>query len=106
MRWPSTYSERPKGAIKLLKVNTASHPSHDLDPRLYRTSLKTPEKVPRKRSVSQLCETKSAPKGSTWSWIGPFGIHCTPKLTEDRKSTRLNSSHLVISYAVFCLKKK
>src|SRR5256885_8243325 len=28
------------------------------------------------------------------------------ELTEDRKSTRLNSSHLVISYAVFCLKKK
>src|SRR5256885_3923369 len=26
--------------------------------------------------------------------------------TADRKSTRLNSSHLVISYAVFCLKKK
>src|SRR5438045_7414990 len=26
--------------------------------------------------------------------------------TEDRKSTRLNSSHLGISYAVFCLKKK
>src|SRR5688500_20275446 len=28
------------------------------------------------------------------------------QLTQDRKSTRLNSSHLVISYAVFCLKKK
>src|SRR5256885_8715221 len=28
------------------------------------------------------------------------------QLTLDRKSTRLNSSHLVISYAVFCLKKK
>src|SRR5256885_12151344 len=27
-------------------------------------------------------------------------------LDRDRKSTRLNSSHLVISYAVFCLKKK
>src|SRR2546426_5601807 len=27
-------------------------------------------------------------------------------LDQDRKSTRLNSSHLVISYAVFCLKKK
>src|SRR5256885_5182010 len=27
-------------------------------------------------------------------------------IAEDRKSTRLNSSHLVISYAVFCLKKK
>src|SRR5256885_11902813 len=27
-------------------------------------------------------------------------------MTTDRKSTRLNSSHLVISYAVFCLQKK
>src|SRR5688572_32754945 len=30
----------------------------------------------------------------------------TPFFTEDRKSTRLNSSHSQISYAVFCLKKK
>src|SRR5256885_3158633 len=29
-----------------------------------------------------------------------------PRVCRDRKSTRLNSSHLVISYAVFCLKKK
>src|SRR5699024_12491580 len=29
-----------------------------------------------------------------------------PISTEDRKSTRLNSSHVSISYAVFCLKKK
>src|SRR3989454_9112726 len=28
------------------------------------------------------------------------------RMGRDRKSTRLNSSHLVISYAVFCLKKK
>src|SRR5256885_12190490 len=33
---------------------------------------------------------------SLYSWMLP----------SDRKSTRLNSSHLVISYAVFCLKKK
>src|SRR2546426_3858282 len=31
--------------------------------------------------------------------VAQFGV-------QDRKSTRLNSSHLVISYAVFCLKKK
>src|SRR2546426_8319464 len=31
--------------------------------------------------------------------------NCRPA-ARDRKSTRLNSSHLVISYAVFCLKKK
>src|SRR5437870_6368173 len=29
-----------------------------------------------------------------------------PRLKSDRKSTRLNSSHVAISYAVFCLKKK
>src|SRR5438552_9062479 len=29
-----------------------------------------------------------------------------PRLNSDRKSTRLNSSHQIISYAVFCLKKK
>src|SRR2546426_2358079 len=32
--------------------------------------------------------------------------HRGKSLGQDRKSTRLNSSHLVISYAVFCLKKK
>src|SRR5438034_5281661 len=39
---------------------------------------------------------------------GPPGVHDTAAaLTHrDRKSTRLNSSHTVISYAVFCLKKK
>src|SRR5256885_12379854 len=33
-------------------------------------------------------------------------LHATQHILADRKSTRLNSSHLVISYAVFCLKKK
>src|SRR5438045_8779656 len=38
---------------------------------------------------------------------GHRGGHCrAERLGEDRKSTRLNSSHLGISYAVFCLKKK
>src|SRR5256885_7904975 len=32
--------------------------------------------------------------------------HIRLVVVKDRKSTRLNSSHLVISYAVFCLKKK
>src|SRR2546426_6968205 len=34
------------------------------------------------------------------------GVRCDGGARADRKSTRLNSSHLVISYAVFCLKKK
>src|SRR5256885_6441266 len=37
---------------------------------------------------------------------GDSGTRTTPRRPADRKSTRLNSSHLVISYAVFCLKKK
>src|SRR5256885_8592477 len=52
-----------------------------------------------------------APPGR-WRWVvvlaaawcllrAPLGL-----ATEDRKSTRLNSSHLVISYAGFCLTKK
>src|SRR5690625_5517418 len=35
-----------------------------------------------------------------------FSFFCRHKRSQDRKSTRLNSSHVAISYAVFCLKKK
>src|SRR5436853_6333750 len=38
--------------------------------------------------------------GRMWKWL----VLCV--IIIDRKSTRLNSSHLGISYAVFCLKKK
>src|SRR2546426_3634839 len=38
--------------------------------------------------------------------LGRIGTCDGKGLQTDRKSTRLNSSHLVISYAVFCLKKK
>src|SRR5439155_9222886 len=37
----------------------------------------------------------------TFMTVGAFAV-----VTLDRKSTRLNSSHVAISYAVFCLKKK
>src|SRR5262245_63177838 len=36
----------------------------------------------------------------------PAEMMCSDARLQDRKSTRLNSSHLGISYAVFCLKKK
>src|SRR5436305_8937907 len=52
----------------------------------------------RTRSAMDLADTyrDACRDGSLWS----SGSH------EDRKSTRLNSSHVRISYAVFCLKKK
>src|SRR5205085_5272919 len=38
--------------------------------------------------------------------LEPHGARGRPMIRRDRKSTRLNSSHSQISYAVFCLKKK
>src|SRR3712207_8915788 len=46
---------------------------------------------------------KSLSSGKTSAWTHQ---QKEPRGTEDRKSTRLNSSHANISYAVFCLKKK
>src|SRR2546426_8475044 len=42
------------------------------------------------------------PDSKSWGGENVFDVYTLG----DRKSTRLNSSHLVISYAVFCLKKK
>src|SRR5256885_9175482 len=45
--------------------------------------------------------------GSIAARSSPFAtVRAGTSTSTDRKSTRLNSSHLVISYAVFCLKKK
>src|SRR3712207_8548893 len=41
-----------------------------------------------------------------WAGAEASGRSLAPYLRRDRKSTRLNSSHANISYAVFCLKKK
>src|SRR5256885_8126050 len=49
----------------------------------------------------QRCLVGQLPHGRQRAAQLPPGARCA-----DRKSTRLNSSHLVISYAVFCLKKK
>src|SRR5437773_12443946 len=63
-----------------------------------------------------ICVSLSHPRGS--QTLVAFGdvVQCTVPLIanaglllnaeRDRKSTRLNSSHITISYAVFCLKKK
>src|SRR3712207_7153572 len=59
----------------------------------------------------------SIPEGTFFGLLGPNGAGKTTLISavcnlirvtggEDRKSTRLNSSHANISYAVFCLKKK
>src|SRR3989454_5958294 len=56
----------------------------------------------RERPIDLLAEPK-APEEMRFFELGRY-IDALAR--RDRKSTRLNSSHLVISYAVFCLKKK
>src|SRR5262245_63110654 len=48
----------------------------------------------------------AVPKVSIWHAHLNVGMKWSVYPMPDRKSTRLNSSHLGISYAVFCLKKK
>src|SRR5206468_10456122 len=50
-------------------------------------------------------ESPTVPRSSV-SPAAEVNVYCLPLSEIDRKSTRLNSSHDQISYAVFCLKKK
>src|SRR5256884_774795 len=50
-------------------------------------------------------QIEKTPKIEVWTRSSIVGVHGDARL-RDRKSTRLNSSHGYISYAVFCLKKK
>src|SRR5690242_21225357 len=74
-----------------------------------RVDLRDLHSFPTRRSSDLSCEASqpgsrrsSVPALPTS--IGPSGSRASRR--PDRKSTRLNSSHMSISYAVFCLKKK
>src|SRR5690606_39342093 len=55
--------------------------------------------LPKVRLKKKLPQALHKWNTSSTVWISPLSF-------QDRKSTRLNSSHVKISYAVFCLKKK
>src|SRR5438034_6791777 len=57
-------------------------------------------------SAFSRCAQAAIPIDTVTPASEPFGVVDARKQNQDRKSTRLNSSHTVISYAVFCLKKK
>src|SRR5256885_2880571 len=60
----------------------------------------------RSRPIPLGGQQRAAPGQSDRLHLGDEGAAGEHGEMGDRKSTRLNSSHLVISYAVFCLKKK
>src|SRR5438132_8110810 len=56
--------------------------------------------------ISTSCSARSSRKHPRFSCTRRTRPRCCSLTSRDRKSTRLNSSHTVISYAVFCLKKQ
>src|SRR5690606_39377170 len=74
------------------------------------TAALTPEQLTRdlRSSFASVLDTLRHIAESDWIWLRRWnGVSPTepPAWKIDRKSTRLNSSHVKISYAVFCLKK-
>src|SRR3712207_7258679 len=85
--YTTLFRSTPLPPHDVLRIDgSVAHP----DGRTYRVSVREP------------LVQHPAGRHSTWSGVGIDVWHHG----EDRKSTRLNSSHANISYAVFCLKKK
>src|SRR5690606_41306214 len=66
-----------------------------------RNALRAVHPMVRPGARSRRCRAQCHDTRNGGPRSGPLGAH-----RADRKSTRLNSSHVKISYAVFCLKKK
>src|SRR2546426_7626748 len=77
-------------------ANPASHPFGDL----------LEQTVPRLVAQRVVDRLEAVDVEQEQRDLAPAPCRSSDHLRQDRKSTRLNSSHLVISYAVFCLKKK
>src|SRR5690349_22609209 len=58
------------------------------------------------RSCGHAPQRRARPAGHACAIEGEHNMDLGSRVALDRKSTRLNSSHVEISYAVFCLKKK
>src|SRR5436309_10635819 len=72
---------------------------------LFRSSALAAFQIHAAAFVEVLAGDFRAPPERLHAWSSPF-LSFQRSVLADRKSTRLNSSHVKISYAVFCLKKK
>src|SRR5258708_21885156 len=82
----------------LVLTNNSIYTRRDLAARLSASGLEVPEESIWTSALATADFLADQRPGGTAFVIGESGL--------DRKSTRLNSSHQIISYAVFCLKKK
>src|SRR5690606_3976308 len=107
-RSPSTAPSSPPWACpgRAPGWRNASPPSAASSPHT-RRSCPHSSPPPRERRVMSPDEILQGLYDNTLVGNGPAVLDLTHQaLGQDRKSTRLNSSHVKISYAVFCLKKK
>src|SRR2546421_3799401 len=81
-----------------LRADVTFHDGEPLDAEAVKFNLERFKSAPYSRRQSELKPVKDV------TVVDPLTVRL--ELSEDRKSTRLNSSHDQISYAVFCLKKK
>src|SRR5439155_21258285 len=100
-------------------LSPTSYPAHRATPDIYTLSLHDAlpilviEDLPTFHVLDPKTHLATCPKWPSWPKTHLSGrpkrhpalLHANPP-DQDRKSTRLNSSHVAISYAVFCLKKK
>src|SRR5437867_5214728 len=99
------------GAFKLTSVASAYYKSDEKNPqlqRIYGTAFKTKKELDEYFAMLEEAKKRDHRKLGKELELFTFDDDVGPGLPMflDRKSTRLNSSHRTISYAVFCLKKK
>src|SRR3712207_7068415 len=97
----ATKAPRPRSAICFLQIRRLC-----ADPDRIRNWLDQPRRRLQTRPSITVAELIWAGRevAEAMTWAGVLPVDKGP--IQDRKSTRLNSSHANISYAVFCLKKK
>src|SRR5207244_6649178 len=103
------YGEVQSGSVFSREVGRKNSPARRRQRSVCRSAYAstTPKRLPCVPDGSERASTCACPVSHV------IGVHSAPicatpvlRKTVDRKSTRLNSSHQIISYAVFCLKKK
>src|SRR2546427_12231960 len=103
----ATQAPMASEAIRPFRAQVPQAALDDLRRRIAATRWPDKETVPDQSQGAQLARLQALVQywGSGYDWRkAELTLNALPQL--DRKSTRLNSSHSQISYAVFCLKKK
>src|SRR5690606_9313451 len=98
---PNSVADSAPDAIRVHSTSVAIRSIHANEKCVGRKSRRSPSAVIWSRICDRI-DTSTAPP------TAPSGasVETLSTIARDRKSTRLNSSHVKISYAVFCLKKK